>query len=216
MKKVKCLTIKDVNILRIVIIFLFFSIVPFVNGQLNENDKSQVDYSDIRKLYADYLLKKDTNSLKKAYIILQEIDDIKKNGVNDNNLGIVFPILSALEKYDEIINYIEQSKSLSNYKKVFFTNYSNVLKFKCRDKEKMENYVNRNLSLIQGEINENPQDSILYLDYFLSKSQIMEQKSILSEISELREQNKAFSSIFYDLILIDAIKDFYREEKGCD
>jgi hypothetical protein len=141
--------------------------------------------------------------------------DFISNGLTKSNSSIVFPILIKMKKYDDLFNLISNSKNvLSSYHCQFYSNYLNVLKFKCIDSLKSINYVLQNVDFINSEIKNNPRDSMKIFDYLTFKALFISKKLAVQELDSIR-LTKNFSPMFCDYMVLKSIQQLDTTEFNC-
>ena len=176
-------------------------------------NKRLVTYTEVRKYYGDYVVNHNKSSLKKSYKTLLNNEDF---GITGKNADLVIPIYNELRKYDELIKLLNVSTTFSDYQKTTLSNTIKARKYKCKDTGMLEAVVSDNLKIIQEEISTNPEDSILYVDFYLSKLFIRDLNSLLEEIDSLKKVDNRFSDNFYEYILKDAVKELDDQIEKCE
>ncbi|MNL74683.1 hypothetical protein D3C87_2003620 [compost metagenome] len=70
------------------------------------------------------------------------------------------------------------------------------------------------MKYIKNKIDQNPKDSLLYVDYFIMKLYKSDRITALKEVDSMKMINKDFSGLFYKAMLKDAIEDYPDEYLG--
>jgi len=192
---------------KITVLFLVFSV--------SCGNKKLVSYDEIRKQFGNYIVNHDQSSLKRSYHTLIKKEDFKTNGITSQNLDLVIPIFFKLKKHDELIKLLKNTSILSDYYREFYINLAKYLSLRCVDSLSANTFINNNLSLINNQILNNQNDSILYVDYYTCKLYVSDLESVLKEVDSLQNVNHKFTSDFYDYILTDALIEFYPEIEKC-
>lgn len=189
-------------------------IITVVLSILSCGNKVQPSYESVKISYADYVYNDNYESLKTSYKRLTDNEDFKRNGIYTENAPIVIPILTKMEKYDDLLELLEKSKSIDPYLKSYYLNYTNYIKYRCANKNTSNQYITNNLILIKKQILENPNDSILYIDYYATKLHIDELANVLNEIDSISP--KKFSDDFYTKMLKKSIIDMDKQIQPCN
>lgn len=165
------------------------------------------DYLNVAKKHLnDYVINHDKSDLKLSYAALQKDKQFHEKGLNDENRHTVVSIYMYSGKYKELKKLLIDDITVDKFKKEITTNLLEALTENNREQSKL--YLKKNISLINEKLIQNPQDSLLYIDYFTMKLYLEGRSEVLKEIDSMKHLNKRFSPDYYDLILSDMIKDY--------
>lgn len=179
------------------------------------NNKKLDNSGSLNKSYkylTEYRLTKKDKFLQKSYLELNKNVDYKENGITRRNYELVVPLLLYLKKYDELENLLLKSTVIDINKRKITLNTIKSLKIYKNDKSLAKNYIDENIKYIKESINQNPKDSLLYIDYFVMRLyKKNDRQTILNEIDSMQQINKNHSSLFYNQILKDVIEEYPKE-----
>jgi hypothetical protein len=179
------------------------------NKNKNSDGSGSMDQS--YRYLTDYRSTKNKDYLKKSYCELNKSALYKKDGLTNSNYELVVPLLVYLKKYDELLVLISNSSTIELSKKDLIINMVNSLKFYQKDKVLARKYIDKNLKFIKERINQNPKDSLNYIDYFIMKLYVKDRETVFKEIDSMQLVNKNFSNQFFKYILKDAVHDYPQE-----
>lgn len=188
-----------------------FAFSLFVVGCFLKNEKSDPydQYRNLPSYLSNYYLNDDTVSLNNAYQLLETNQDFNKKGLTDYNYRIVLPILFHLKKYDEILFLVENENFLEKHDKQIIINVTKYLNAPLEKKDSSIIYIQRNIQLTLEQIEKEPMDSLILIEYFSNILFIEGLDSTLEKIDSFKVQNPQFSNSYYENTLKDAVISYY-------
>ncbi|MFZ1610188.1 MAG: hypothetical protein WAT52_03905 [Chitinophagales bacterium] len=188
-----------------------FAFSLFVVGCFLKNEKSDPydQYRNLPSYLSNYYLNEDTVSLNNAYQLLETNQDFNKKGLTDYNYRIVLPILFHLKKYDEILFLVENENFLEKHDKQIIINVTKYLNAPLEKKDSSIIYIQRNIQLTLEQIEKEPMDSLILIEYFSNILFIEGLDSTLEKIDSFKVQNPQFSNSYYENTLKDAVISYY-------
>lgn len=173
----------------------------------NKNDSVKFN-EKLKRSLLDYKNSGNIDYLNKAYIVLNENKDFKREGLSKENYKVVIPVLFELKKYDELEELLEKFEEMNSYEKMNYLNIIKGLNINKYDSIQLKSFFNKNINIIKDSINKTPKDSILYLDYFANKMLLNGKNKTIIEIDSMQDYNKNFSNLFYEKMLKQMIVEY--------
>lgn len=171
--------------------------------------KHSISNEDLSKKMVKTMLEYDNSNdkklLSKLYSDLEKNEDFNHHRLNINILIPTIRVLTELHKYDEAITHISNNPKIDEYAKKKMINSIEYHKYRFTDIEKAKQYLKNNLLFIKDEIKKNPQDTLLYSEYFALKLELIDEENTMKEIDSLFPSNSKYREIFKEMI-----KDYYR------
>lgn len=193
-----------------IVCLVFFLIISCKNRGLDNSGSLKMSY----KYLTEYRSTKNKNFLEKSYKELSKTSIYREKGLTDENYQLVVPLLMYLKKYEELETLLVRNTTMDSSKKEITLNTIRYLKNYKKDKNVAKNYIDKNLKYIKNKIDQNPKDSLLYVDYFIMKLYKSDRMTALEEVDSMKMINKDFSGLFYEAMLKDAIEDYPDEYLG--
>lgn len=182
------------------------------NNNKQKTKEDQVNHIvQARKYLSDYKSSKDEKYLENSYTELNKDPDFVKNGINNNNRRLVTSLLMYLKKYDELKILVEKDTLTDGFNKKLSSNLLNSLEIYDKDKQKALEYMKENYRMAQERVNHNPNDSLVYIDFFMARAYLTSKEQAVEEIDSMKSSNKNYSNMFYEDILKDVIHDYPKE-----
>lgn len=183
-----------------------------------KSQKIKKEYTEIRKHYIAFKIKGDSSELLEAYDQIYLNSDFKENGLTNHNLDIVFPVLYNMSEFDSLNILVFDSKIFDDYKKSLLSNTLNGLKNLCDCKDSANFYFRNNNLLIINQINNAPNDTSIWIDYFQNRLYLVSIDSVEKEVlnwNSLNIETDLDEKFFKDLLL-PLLKDFNQDKIKCN
>lgn len=188
------------------ILIVFLNLVNCSNKEQNKEHSNMSDKA-ISDLILNYNNSGNIKYLEEAYLILNN-NEFKKNGLTKNNHRDIISILFNLKKYDELESLLSPFEEMNHFEKIKLLNTIRGLNVEKYNPFETVNFFYENINLINDSIQKSPNDSLLYVDYFVNRMFIVGKKKTITEIDSMKNKSNKFSDIFYDYILKDMIKSY--------
>jgi len=191
---------------KILIIIILFFLSSCTNKKQNISNKELSAL--LNKSFSQYYETKDEKYLVEAYKSLKNNQDFNEKGLDGGNSFSIIRLLFGLKKYKELDSLLTKSTALDDYHRLNTLNIVKFLEFKNNNQKKANTYIYENIKRINDSLNKQPQDSLIFGDYFSMRMFLVGKKRALKEIDSMKMVNKKYSPIFYDEILKSAIEDY--------
>lgn len=196
-------------------IFVFFTLISCGNNNktvsLNESNNNKTE-KELMRLRYNYVVSGNKSSLDSAYTLINSSKYFDNHELNDENLGLFFPIYYYLGKYSEMSYLLRRTKEIDKSTQEYFLNITNAFSnYEKGNLGSAKNDIKRNIDLIERKLQINPLDSLYLIDLFKMKLHIKNYDLVIKEVDSLRTNSKKFSEAFYNDILIPELNDYKRE-----
>ena len=170
----------------------------------------QRDKIDHLKQSKEYFFKYQTTQnyeyLDSSYYELNLDKEFIEKGITLNNKDHIIPLLFNYQKYNELLVLMESYyQGISDIPRDELMGLNLIRYFNNPAEEKP---IYDNVSIASKAIQENPKDSILYIEYYINKSVLVGRDSVIKEIDSLKNNNPLFSNMFYEIGVKKSILDF--------
>ncbi|WP_053991913.1 hypothetical protein [Mangrovimonas sp. TPBH4] len=177
----------------------------------NKNDFELIERK-VKKLNFNYMMTEQVSSLDSAYVLMNESGYLKKVGLKDQNMSVLFPILFFSERYSELNDLLEKSEGLDTSFKEYSLNLSNAyLNYKKGEIGAAQNNIRANVNLLEHRMQLHPNDSIILVDYFKMRVHLESYSELLQEIDSLSSTGGEPTPYFYNWILKPDMEEYRKE-----
>jgi hypothetical protein len=181
--------------------FIFLNLLLYSCADIKPSN----DLEELKRLNYKFVTTQDSKYLDDAYSL------IKISKIDDRNSEIIVTTLMYLKKYNELDSILESfdtKDSLISERKIFT---QNVVKHLKRENPYNFNFIEENINNASERINLDQSDSLAYLNLFISLIYKEGKEKTLQHIDTLEVYNKNFTSLFYNHILRETIKEYPEE-----
>lgn len=196
--------------MKLKIFFILISFLVLYGCQEKTNNKTDFTSTDksLSELIFTYNTTGDIKYLEQGYVILQNDKEFNKSGLTQDNYLNVIQVLFNLKRYSELESLLSSFDQMNHFERITLLNTIKGLNVDKYDPFETVNFFYQNIDLINDTIKKSPNDSLLYVNYFVNRMFIVGKQKTLKEIDSMKNNQNKYSDIFYEQILKKAIKRY--------
>ena len=154
-----------------------------------------------------FIMNEDSLYLDSCYQEIIAADVLTDKNPNGGTVQFLCGPLLHLKKYDEIILLMDNSTNFPKYQRNYIRNLALAYKTYDDDKAKAIGYLEDNIKLVEDSISRNPQDSLIWMEYFFTRIIMVGKQQAMKEADSLKARDDTYTESFGDQV-IEYLQDF--------